>query len=139
MNRIRVIIAEDNILIQESIRRFLEPRFEVVTTAVDGPAALQAAVDFRPDILTVDVSIPILNGFAVTEKLKSMGFSGKVIFVTAYRELAYMQRAFALGASGYVLKGTMRSELPLAIEETMKGATYQTPLIAAASKATALY
>src|SRR5690348_14621278 len=113
--RPRIVIAEDFVLIQESIRLLLAPDCDVVATAEDGPGALAAVAEHNPDILLVDVSLPGANGFAISEELKQRRSPVKVIFVTAHNSPPYVDRAFELGAKAYVIKGRMRSELPAAI------------------------
>lgn len=130
MGRLRVIIAEDFVLIQENIRRALGPSCDVIATVEDGDAALEAVAAHAPDILLLDVSLPGLSGFLVAEKLFRDGAPVHVIFVTAHRDRAYAERAFEVGAKGYVLKGAMWTELPDAIRAIAAGGKYRSPLIA---------
>lgn len=128
-NRTRVVIAEDSVLIQESIRLVLPATCEIVALAEDGNAALEAVSRHNPDILLLDVSLPVLGGFAVTEKLQQAGSAVKVIFVTAHRNKTYSDAAIEIGARGYVLKGAMHVELPAAIRAVTGGGLYVSPLI----------
>jgi DNA-binding NarL/FixJ family response regulator len=125
----RVVIAEDFVLIQENIRTVIQPHCEIVATVEDGLAALNAVSTLAPDILLLDVSLPGMSGFAVAEKLISAKSRVSVIFVSAYGDRDYVDRAFEIGAKGYILKGTMWSELPAAIREISKGGHYRSPLI----------
>jgi DNA-binding NarL/FixJ family response regulator len=127
--RPRIVIAEDFVLIQEHIKSLLKRDCEVVAAAEDGESALSAVVDLKPDVLLIDVSLPGMNGFAVTEKLRELGSSVKVVFVTAHSEKQYSERAFEIGAKGYVLKGSIRSELLSAIRTVMEGEIYRSALI----------
>lgn len=128
--RVRVIIAEDFILVQEAIRLLLEPQCDVVAVADDGEAAIELAAKYKPDILLVDVSLPLATGFRVAEKVRSLDPDIKVIFVTAHADRNYVERAFELGACGYVMKSSVRVELPLAIAEAMRGSMYRSPIVA---------
>jgi DNA-binding NarL/FixJ family response regulator len=125
----RVIIAEDYVLIQENIRKAIQSDCEVIGAVEDGEAALEAATTRVPDILLLDVSLPVLSGFDVAEKLNGMKSAVKVIFVTAYGDRNYVERAFAIGARGYVLKGKIWSDLPDAIRAVAQGGSYRSPLL----------
>lgn len=127
--RPRVVIAEDFVLIQENIRRALPPECEVIAAVEDGAAALDAVAGQNPDILLLDVSLPDMSGFAVAEKLFRINSPVKVIFVTAYADRSYVERAFEIGAVGYILKGNMWTELPAAIREVLAGGLYRSPLV----------
>lgn len=126
--RPRVVIAEDFVLIQEHMRQVLLPDCDVVATAEDGDAALQAVAVHTPDILVMDISLPGLSGFAVAEKLNREHPNVAVIFVTAHSGRDYVERAFEIGVKGYVLKRAMRTELPAAIRDVMAGLRYRSPL-----------
>jgi len=123
------VIAEDFVLIQENIRRAVERDCDIVASVEDGEAALEAVATHAADILLLDVSLPGLSGFAVAEKLKGMQACVKVIFVTAHADRAHVERAFELGAAGYVLKGKMWTELPAAIRTVAGGGSYRSQLI----------
>jgi two-component system, NarL family, nitrate/nitrite response regulator NarL len=127
--RPRVVIAEDYVLIQENIRKAIERDCDIVASVEDGEAALEAVVAHAPDILLLDISLPGVNGFAIAQKLKAMQARVKVIFVTAHGDRAYVERAFELGAAGYVLKGKMWTDLPAAIRAVAGGGSYRSPLI----------
>ena len=128
-SRPRVLIAEDYVLIQENIRKAISSWCDIVGTVEDGKSALAAAGAEHPDIVLLDVSLPGLGGFAVAEELIARNSGVKVIFVTAYGDRQYVQRAFEIGASGYVLKGTMWSELPEAIRAVAGGGSYRSALL----------
>jgi len=124
-NQPRIIIAEDHILIQEATRAVLAPTCEVVATVEDGLSAIEAASKHKPDIILVDISLPLASGFVVAEKLRDSEPEVKVVFVTAHSEKAYVERAFELGARAFVLKGFVRTDLPLAIKAVMRGSVYR--------------
>ena len=127
--RPRVVIAEDFVLIQENIRRALPPDCEVIAAVEDGAAALDAVAALQADILLLDVSLPDMSGFLVAEALSGANSPVKVIFLTAYADHSYVERAFEIGAKGYLLKGKMWTELPEAIREVLAGGVYRSPLI----------
>jgi DNA-binding NarL/FixJ family response regulator len=127
--RPRVLIVEDFVLIQESIRMVLQRDCDVVAAAEDGKSAIAAVAALHPDIVTLDVSLPDQSGFAVAEQLNREQSPVKVIFITAYPDRAYAQRAFEIGAKAYLLKTAMHTELPAAVRAVMNGGRYESPLI----------
>jgi DNA-binding NarL/FixJ family response regulator len=127
--RPRVLIVEDFVLIQESIRAVLQRDCDVVATVEDGKSAMAAVDEFHPDIVTLDVSLPDLSGFTLAEKLNEAHSPVKVIFITAYPDRAYAERAFEIGAKAYLLKASMHTELPAAIRKVMNGGLYRSVLI----------
>lgn len=129
MNRTRVVIAEDYVLIQEMIRDLLDSECDVIGAVEDGRAAIEMVTREAPDVLLVDVSLPELNGFAVVESLRSSHPLIRVIFVSAYRDPDYVARAFELGAKGYLLKSLLSTELLTAIRTVMAGGVYRSALL----------
>jgi DNA-binding NarL/FixJ family response regulator len=127
--RPRLVIAEDAVLIQENIRRVVQPECDVVAAVEDGEAVIQAVETHAPDILLLDVSLPGMNGFAVAEQLRLAKSQVNVIFLTAHRDREYANRAFEIGAKGYILKGSMWTELPHAIHVVVGGGCYRSPLV----------
>ena len=128
MARPRILVAEDYVLIQETMRAILEPECEVVAAVEDGRAALDEVAALRPDILLVDASLPGMSGFAVAERVTRTYPEVKIIFVTAHADPAYMKRAFEVGAKAYLMKGSIHMELMAAIREVLAGHTYQSAI-----------
>lgn len=127
--RPRVIIAEDYVLIQENIRKVIERDCDIVAMVEDGEAALDAVGTLSPDILLLDVSLPDISGFAVAEQISHSNPKVSVIFLTAHGDKAYVKRAFEIGAKGYILKGTIWSELPAAIRTVAEGGCHPCSLL----------
>src|SRR5947209_11495331 len=125
----RVVIAEDYVLIQETMRAILEPECEVVAALEDGRAALDAVAELRPDVLLVDASLPVMSGFAVAERVTRTYPEVKVIFVTGHADPAYVKRAFEVGAKAYLMKGSIHVELLTAVHEVMAGNRYQSAIL----------
>jgi two-component system response regulator DesR len=130
-NRPRVIIVEDFVLIQESIRLVLERECDVVAAAEDGETALAAVAELKPDIVTLDVSLPGFSGFALAQKFGETVPATKVVFISAHTDRTYIERAFEVGAKGYVLKGAIQTELTAAIRQVIAGGRYLSPLLRA--------
>ena len=129
MKRPRVLIADDHTLVTDGLRRILEPECEVVGAVEDGRSLLVAAEELKPDIILLDISMPLLNGVDAARRLHDIVPSAKVIFVTMHADATYVTGAFRAGASGYVLKRCASMELLNAVHEVLKGRTYVTPLI----------
>ncbi len=130
MSRPRVLLADDHTLVLDGFRKLLEDRCEVVGVAEDGRTLLRMAQELQPDIVTLDISMPQLNGVDAARKLKKILPRTKLIFVTMHADPAYVNEAFKAGASGYLLKRSAGSELLQAIQSVMDGQCYVTPLVA---------
>ncbi|MGA8577828.1 MAG: response regulator transcription factor, partial [Bryobacteraceae bacterium] len=100
----RVLIADDHTLVMDGLRRILEPECEVVGAVEDGRSLLAAAEQLKPDIILLDISMPLLNGVDAARRLRDTAPSAKVIFVTMHADATDVTGAFRAGASGYVLK-----------------------------------
>jgi DNA-binding NarL/FixJ family response regulator len=129
VRRPRVLLADDHTLVIDGLRRILEPECEVVGAVEDGRSLLQAAERLKPDIILLDISMPLLNGVEAARRLRKTVPDTKLIFVTMHADATYVNGAFRAGASGYVLKRCASMELVSAIQEVLKGRTYITPLV----------
>jgi DNA-binding NarL/FixJ family response regulator len=130
MGRPRVLIADDHQVLAEGLRSILEPEFEVVGIVSDGREMLAAAREQQPDVIVADVSMPSLNGIDAAMQLRESGNRAKVVFLTMHCDVAYARLAMEAGATGYVLKHSVASEVVTAIHQAMRGNTYVTPSIA---------
>ncbi|HMZ54050.1 MAG TPA: response regulator transcription factor [Nitrospira sp.] len=130
MPKPRVLLADDHSLVLEGFRRILDDQCELVGMVEDGRALLEVAARVHPDIVILDVSMPLLNGIDAATQLKKTHPSIKVIFVTMHADTDYVRSAFEAGASGYLLKRSAVDELEHAIRAVWAGHTYITPLIA---------
>jgi DNA-binding NarL/FixJ family response regulator len=128
MKRPRVLLADDHRLLREAFSRLLEPGCDVVGTVADGRALLEAVPQLRPDIVVVDIAMPLLNGLDAARQLKRMMPVVKVIFLTVSEDCDLAAEAFRAGASAYLLKNSAASELFKAIQEVFEGRSYVTPL-----------
>lgn len=116
-------------LIQESIRRAIQQHCDLVAMLEDGASALSAVRAHSPDVLLLDVSLPDMSGISVLEQLVNAREPVRVILVTAYTDRRYVERAFEIGAKGYVVKGKLLTDLPVALREVMLGRTYRSPVL----------
>jgi DNA-binding NarL/FixJ family response regulator len=129
MKKIRILLADDHVLVAEALKSLLEPGYEVVGVVADGRALLDAAQRLKPDLIVVDVGMPQLNGLDATRQIKRILPSVKVMIVTMNEDSALVAEAFRAGASGYILKHSAAQELLQAIQEVVKGASYLSPRI----------
>ncbi|HEX2747527.1 MAG TPA: response regulator transcription factor [Verrucomicrobiales bacterium] len=129
MKRPRVLLADDHTLVLEGLRKILEPECEVVGAVEDGRSLLATAKQLQPDIILLDISMPLLNGVEAARRLRAAAPDAKVIFVTMHADATYVAGAFRAGASGYVLKRCASVELLKAINQVLTGRPYITPLI----------
>ena len=130
MTKPRVLLADDHSLVLEGFRRILQDRCELVGMVEDGRALLEKAQKEKPDIVIIDISMPLLNGIDAATQLLKLHPSIKVIFVTMHVDAEYVRSAFEAGASGYLLKRSAVDELEQAIRMVLAGHKYITPLIA---------
>jgi DNA-binding NarL/FixJ family response regulator len=129
MTRPRLLLADDHTLLLEGIRLMLEPEFELVGSVEDGQALLAAAEKLKPDVILLDISMPVLNGIDAARQLRKIVPSSRLIFLTMHGDADYVTEAFRVGASGYLLKRSAASELVTAIREVLKGHHYVSPLV----------
>jgi DNA-binding NarL/FixJ family response regulator len=127
MKRARILLADDHSLILEGIRTVLEPHHEIVGTAADGRALLEAALRLKPELIVLDITMPLLNGIDAAVQIKKSLPETKLLFVTMHVNPAYLEAALDAGATGYVLKSAARRELLEAVDSVLKGRIYITP------------
>lgn len=127
--RARILLADDHSLVAAGISKLLEAEFDLIGTVGDGRALVAAANSDPPDVVLLDISMPILNGMEAARQIRTTLPNVKLIFVTVHSDNAYVLEAFRAGASGYVLKRSAASELSAAIHEVLNGNLYVTPLI----------
>ena len=130
MTRPRVLLADDHTMVLEGFRRILESEFDLVGAVEDGKALMTAAEKLRPDIIVLDISMPLLNGIEAARHLKKSMPATKLVILTMHADQTYATEAFRAGASAYLLKRSAASELVFALHEVLKGRVYVTPLIA---------
>jgi DNA-binding NarL/FixJ family response regulator len=127
--RSRILLADDHTLVSEALVRLLEPRFEVVGKVADGHALLKAARETKPDVVVVDVSMPILNGLDAARDLREEMPACRLIFLTMTHDADLAREAMRIGASAYLLKTSAGWELLEAIDIALRGRTYVTPAL----------
>jgi len=127
MKQLRVLLGDDHALILDGIRAALRSHFDVVGQATDGKALVEAAARLKPDLVILDISMPLLNGFDSARRIREILPSAKLIFLSQHLNPAYLKQALKVGVSGYVLKSGATEELQEAISTVLRGQTYITP------------
>ena len=130
MSKTTVLLADDHRIVLEGLKGLLEDKFDIVGAVEDGRELLEQAQELRPDVIVVDIGMPLLNGIDAVTQIKKSGLSTKIVFLTMHQDAMYAKEAFEAGALGFVLKHSAPSELKTAIEEALKGNTYISPAIA---------
>jgi DNA-binding NarL/FixJ family response regulator len=123
--RTRVLLAEDDALMRYSVRRLVEQSCEVIDEACDGGTAVELAEELRPDVVVLDISMPVLNGLEAARRLKERLPEVRIIVLSNHSERAYVEEAFRLGAESYVVKGPAMFQLPQAIDDALNGRRFR--------------
>jgi DNA-binding NarL/FixJ family response regulator len=129
---IRVLVCDDQLIVCEGLKAILKtaPGIEVIGTAQNGAQALEMAAHQPPDIVLMDLKMPVMNGIKATREMRSRFAQIKVLVLTTYDADDWVFDAIRSGASGYLLKDTPRDELIAAIEGTIMGDTFVSPRVA---------
>lgn len=122
-----MLLADDHPLTLEGIRAFLEPHCISVGTVTDGRALLEEALRLKPDLIVLDITMPLLNGIDSAIQIKKSLPGVKLVFITMHSDPAYLEAALNAGATGYVLKSAVREELLDAVKSAMEGHIYVSP------------
>jgi len=126
----RVLLADDHSLLLTAYEKLLSGECDVVGQVTDGRALVSAAERLRPDVVVLDISMPLLNGLEAGRQIKHRLPDVKLVFLTMNEEPDVAAEAFRSGASGYLLKRSAGTELAAAIREVVQGRSYITPLVA---------
>ena len=131
MSRKRILLADDHAEMLEEVRSLLNEDYEVIGTVENGEKLVQAAGTLKPDLIVSDISMPRMTGFEAIAKIRASGNPAKVIFLTVQSSPAYLKKARALGADGYVLKVYTNEQLLLAVSSVLTGRSYYSPQLEA--------
>jgi DNA-binding NarL/FixJ family response regulator len=125
----RVILADDHKLILDALKNLIEPEFEVVGMFSDGLNLVEEAPDLTPNVIVLDVGMPVMNGLNAGQQLKRLMPTVKLIYLTMNQDPDIAAEAFRLGASAFLLKTSAAAELLHAIRTVVRGGIYVTPLM----------
>ncbi|GKS62726.1 DNA-binding response regulator [Nitrospira sp.] len=126
----RILIADDHLLVAEGIQKLLESDAEVAGILADGRSLVRAVTDTHPDLIIIDISLPLLNGLDAARQIKQLDPKIKMLMLTMHADQAFVVEAFRVGVAGYVLKQSLSNELQHAVREVLKGNTYISPSVA---------
>src|SRR5262245_11772402 len=129
MTRPRILIADDHKMLVQGLASLLEDEFDLVATVNDGQSLIEEATRLKPDVIVVDISMPVLNGLDAVRRLDPQ-LGAKVIFLTMHADPRLMAEAFRCGAMGYVVKQAGGGDLVFAIRQVLDGHKYVSPMVA---------
>jgi len=127
MLRSRILIADDHTLIADLCKGLLQAEFEIVGTVSDGRGMVRVATQLKPDVIIVDIAMPLLNGLDAGIQVKAALPAVKLIYLTMNNDPELVLEAFNRGAAGYLLKTCAVSDLVTAVRDVLRGQTYLSP------------
>jgi DNA-binding NarL/FixJ family response regulator len=127
MRKVRVLVADDNQAMLDFVTSSLAADFDVIRAVSDGGSAVTAATQLQPDLAVLDIGMPVLNGLEVTRRLRSVSQGTRVVVLTAYSDPDIVNAALAMGASAYVLKPRLETDLVRAINMAIEGEQFLSP------------
>jgi DNA-binding NarL/FixJ family response regulator len=128
-SRPRILIADDHKLVAEVCKGLLETEFDVVGIVFDGRALVRAAGELRPDVIVLDIAMPVLNGLDAGQQIKKSLPAVKLLYLTMNPDLEVAAEAFRRGAHGYLLKTCAAGELVLGVREVLRGKSHMSPAL----------
>src|SRR5688572_1062307 len=129
MRRLRILLADDHKMFAQGLRSLFQNEYDLLPTVENGQALVEAARILDPDVIIVDISMPVMNGFDAVRQLKKDGSTAKIVFLTMHADEGLVAEAMRCGASGYVLKQSVGEELMSAITQVSEGKVYLPPFV----------
>ena len=124
MNAPRILLADDQEEMLQALVEMLEDEFQIVGTAENGTRVLELTPRLAPDIVVLDISMPVLNGFEAALRLKEQCSAARVVFLTAHEDTDLVEAAMSAGALGYVVKSCLATDLVPALWQALAGRTF---------------
>lgn len=124
---VRVLLADDHVQLLGELRLQLGREFEVVGAVENGEEAVHAVLRLSPDVLVLDIAMPVMNGFQAAARLRDLKCKTKIVILTTYEDHEYIDAAFSAGASAYVAKRHFGTDLVMAIRQVVYGNTFVSP------------
>jgi DNA-binding NarL/FixJ family response regulator len=128
-SKARILLADDNPAVLQLVSALLADDFNIVAALPDGESVVLKYVELKADVLILDISMAKMSGFDVARSLREQGFSPNLIFLTVHRQSDFVKAAMACGASGYVIKSHLISDLIPAIKATLAGNLFLSPCL----------
>ena len=129
VDRLRVLLADDYQPILDFVRHLLERKYDIVGLVRDGESLVDAANRLQPDIIVLDITMPLLTGLEAAGEISKRANPPKFIFLTLLDEPGVVEKALSVGASGYVLKSALVTDLEKAIDSAVEGRVFVSPVI----------
>jgi len=129
MSRLRILVADDHQPMRDTLVGMLSKDFDVVAAVADGEAVVAAAGRLQPDVLVIDIAMPVMSGIAAAARLKASGSKAAIVFVTMHHDREFVEESSALGAVGFVAKDRLVSDLVPAIREVIAGRAFTSPSV----------
>jgi DNA-binding NarL/FixJ family response regulator len=123
----RVLVADDHSAVLKSLVPILELEFTVVGTASDGKAAVEAEEKLHPDVVVLDISMPVMSGIDAAKQMRKRGSKAPIVFLTVHQDTDILAAAKRAGGLGYVVKNRLKTDLILAINEALQGRDFVSP------------
>jgi len=127
MAHARLLLADDHRAVLDTVTRLLAVDFDVVGAVENGELAVQAVASLDPDVVVLDISMPVMNGIEAASRLKKSGSRARLIFLTVQTQPDFVTAAFSVGAVGYVVKPCLSNDLIPAIREALEGRIFVSP------------
>jgi DNA-binding NarL/FixJ family response regulator len=124
VDKIRVVLADDHREVLAKVRGILGDEFEIIEAAENGNQAVRAVLELDPDVFVTDISMPLLNGLQAARQIQNANSRVKIIFLTIHEDQDFIAAAFSAGATGYVTKRRLSTDLVFAIQQALKGHTF---------------
>jgi DNA-binding NarL/FixJ family response regulator len=124
---IRILVVDDHSAVLESAIPILEAHFTVVGTASDGKAGVEAEEQLRPDIVVLDISMPVMSGLDAAKQIRKRGSKAIIVFLTVHQDTDILAAAKRVGGLGYVVKDRLGTDLVFAIREALEGRDFVSP------------
>jgi len=128
--RARVLLADDHQDFLAATARLLESEFDVVQQVGNGQALVEQASGLDPDLVVVDITMPLVNGIEAVKRLRAAGSRAQIVFLTVHADEDYLRAAQAAGGLGYVVKSRLASDLAPALRAALAGCPFVSPTIA---------
>jgi DNA-binding NarL/FixJ family response regulator len=125
----RILVADDHSAVLESLVPILETQFTVVGTACDGRAAVEAEKTLHPDLVVLDISMPVMSGIDAAKQMRKSGSKAPIVFLTVHQDSDILAAAKRAGGLGYVVKARLKTDLVLAIKEALEGRDFVSPFL----------